>query len=352
MHKIDPGALSRKNLALLIVFDVVAEMRSVTLAAERLSLSQPALSHSLGKLRQLFDDPLFVRGRGMLMLTPRAEALVTPVRTLLASAVSILRPARPDPASFDRDLHLAMSDTCRLTMGRAVMRRVRERAPGLRLHVERFDEQSALRFAEGSLDLVLGENASVPRSLRSIEVRRDRLVGVVDAAHPLAPQARLNAVTLDAWIACPHAVVAMPGYLPDHVGAALATIGVRRPVGARLGSFLQALSSVVGTAMVAAVPERLVRAMQASNADIVSFDLPVKTAPVRQRLVWHPATDGDAELGWLRETVRAVALEGDATAEPLPTEPLSAMSRAAVSPETSWPIPLPGNPPPADRPHA
>ncbi len=307
MHKIDPGALSRKNLALLIVFDVVAELRSVTLAAERLSLSQPALSHSLGKLRQLFDDPLFVRGRGTLVLTPRAEALVGPVRALLASAVSILCPARPDPGVFDRDLHVAMSDTCRLTMAEALRRRVQRQAPGLRLHVERLDERSDARLADGSLDLVLGHDAPAPRSLRSIEVRRDRLVGVVDGAHALAGAARANAVTLEDWIACSHVVVAMPGYVADPVGAALAGLGLRRPVGARVTSFVLALSKLAGGTLVAAVPERLVAAMRPSVPDLVVFDLPVKAGPLRQRLVWHPSTDGDPELAWLRDAVRAVA---------------------------------------------
>jgi len=94
--------LARKNLALLIVFDVVAELRSVTRAADRLSLSQPALSHSIARLRVLFGDPLFVRGRGGLTLTPRAQSLVGPVRALLQKAEAIfglgspITPSLPD----------------------------------------------------------------------------------------------------------------------------------------------------------------------------------------------------------------------------------------------------------------
>ena len=87
--------LSRANLSLLIVFDVVAETRSVTAAAERLSLSQPGISHSLIKLRLMFDDPLFVRGRRGLTLTPRAESLVEPVRELLSKAKTIFAPPLP-----------------------------------------------------------------------------------------------------------------------------------------------------------------------------------------------------------------------------------------------------------------
>jgi len=347
MHKIDPAALSRKNLALLIVFDVVAEMRSVTLAAERLSLSQPALSHSLGKLRQLFGDRLFVRGRGTLMLTPRAEALAPAVRRLLANATSILRPVRPDPATFDRDLRIAVSDTCRLALGETVLRRVRERAPGLRLHVGPLEAGSEVRLAEGALDLVIGKEAPVPRALRSIEIHRDRLVGVVAASHALAGRARANAVTLDAWIAHPHVAVSMPGVISDRVGAALAALGIRRPIGERATSFVQALSSVAGQSLVAAVPTLLVAALRPSLPDLVTFDLPVRTAPVRQRLVWHPSTDSHADLSWLRETIRAVVHDAVAADRFDPVVP-----PVAARPAPAWPLPPGGDAVPIDRPNA
>lgn len=325
MRKIDPAALSRKNLSLLIVFDVVAEMRSVTLAAERLSLSQPALSHSLGKLRQLFDDPLFVRGRGRsrgwLVLTPRAQGLVAPVRALLANAESILCPAPPDPTSLDGDLRLAMGDACRLTLGDALARRVQDVAPGVRLQIECIAGDSIARLGDGTLDLVLGNDVVVPRGLRAVEVQRDHLVGVVDGRHPLAGPARANAVTFDDWLVGSHIVVAMPGYIPDYVGAALAPLGVQRRVAARTTSFMQALSSLPGSTLIAAVPARLVRAARPTLGDVAVFDLPVRTAPVRQRLVWHPSTGGDPVNVWLRATVRAVAQDADATVAMLPTVP-------------------------------
>ncbi len=334
MRKIDPAALSRKNLSLLIVFDVVAEMRSVTLAAERLSLSQPALSHSLGKLRQLFDDPLFVRGRGRsrgwLVLTPRAQALVGPVRALLANAESILCPVPLDPTALDGDLRLAMGDACRLTLGDALARRVQEVAPGVRLQIECIAGDSVARLGDGTLDLVLANDIVVPRGLRAVEIQRDRLVGVVDGAHPLAGPARANAVSFDDWLASPHIVVAMPGHIPDYVAAALAPLGVQRQVAVRTTSFMQALSSLPGSTLVAAVPARLLRAARPTLGDVAVFDLPVRTAPVRQRLVWHPSTGGDPVHVWLRATVRAVARDADATVSALPAEP-------SPPPAATWP---------------
>ena len=91
---IDPGALARKKLHLLIVFSILAETRSVSRTAQRLSLSQPAVSHALGKLRLMFDDRLFLRGHNELLPTPRAEKLIEPVRCFLANAEAVLQPVR------------------------------------------------------------------------------------------------------------------------------------------------------------------------------------------------------------------------------------------------------------------
>ena len=89
---INPGALVRTKLHLLVVFSAVVETGSVSGAAAMLSLSQPAVSHSLGKLRQMFDDRLFLRRHNELVLTPRAETLVQPVRTFLTHAQALLQP--------------------------------------------------------------------------------------------------------------------------------------------------------------------------------------------------------------------------------------------------------------------
>lgn len=235
-----------------------------------------------------------------------------------------------NPALLGGDLRLAMGDACRLTLGNALVRHVREVAPGVRLHVERLAEDSTARLADGTLDLVLGKDVTVPRGLRAMEVQRDRLVGVVDAGHPLAAAARANAVTFADWLASPHLLIGSPGHVPDHVGAALAPLGVRRPIGAQATSFVEALSSLPGSTLVAAVPARLVKAARPALADLVAFDLPVKTAPVRQQLVWHPSTGSDPVHGWLRETARAVARCDDAS---------DAAKASAVSLPAQTPLP-------------
>lgn len=99
MKPINVGALSRRDLSLLVVFDVLARTGSVTLAAKNLSMSQPAVSHALSKLRQMFGDTLFVRSGNGMELTPTAESLADQVRLLISGAESILQltPLDHDP---------------------------------------------------------------------------------------------------------------------------------------------------------------------------------------------------------------------------------------------------------------
>ena len=104
---LDVRTLSRKNIALLIVFDAVAELKSVSLAAERLSLSQPAVSHAVGRLRCMMNDRLFVGTPIGLVLTTRAEAMVGPARRILERAQDILLPAAGLADSTPVDAHAA-----------------------------------------------------------------------------------------------------------------------------------------------------------------------------------------------------------------------------------------------------
>lgn len=104
---LDVRTLSRKNIALLIVFDAVAELRSITRAAERLSLSQPAVSHAVARLRYMMNDRLFIRSPMGLVLTTRAEAMVAPARKILEKAHDILLTGSASAVSRHIDVHAA-----------------------------------------------------------------------------------------------------------------------------------------------------------------------------------------------------------------------------------------------------
>lgn len=313
-NPVDPTALLRKGLNLLIVFDVVAEMRSVTAAAERLSLTQSALSHALRRLRELFDDQLFLRTPGGLILTPRAEALVVPVRELLYSAESLLQPEGFDPATDNKEVRLGLGESGLFLLGDGALDRLTETAPKLRLWIDSPGEDGDRRLLDGRLDIGAWYADHVPPSLHATELFSDTLVGVVPGNHPLAAANR--PVSLDEYLQYPHLQVALPGLREDPVDAALATLDVppSRHRVIRLGTpcVLAAFPPLTRTNLVATVPARLVAIGRRMGFDLASFPLPFETPSLTFRLLWSDRTDKDPANTWLRQML----IEAITTAHP------------------------------------
>jgi DNA-binding transcriptional LysR family regulator len=303
MLKIDPGALSRKNLALLIVFDVVAEMRSVTAAAERLSLTQSALSHALRRLRDLFDDQLFLRTPTGLALTPRAEALVTPIRELLYAAESLLQPEAFDPATFDREVRLGIGEWCPVLLDGPTLVQLREAAPRLRLSVDTLDGDGERKVQEGAFDVGLWYADHVPPSLHATELFSDRYVGVVHAEHPLA--ALNHPVSLGDYLDYPHLHVALPGMRRDPLRGALDQLEAERTIRISMPSYLAAFPPLAQSTLVGTVPSQLAAAAQRLGFQLATFDLPFETGPLPYRMFWSERTDKDPAGEWLRQTLAA-----------------------------------------------
>ncbi len=302
------ASLARKDLSLLLVFDAIAETRSVTLAAKKLSLSQPAVSHALRKMRDEFQNPLFVRVGQGLVLTPRAEEMIEPVRAFLENAERLMRPDRPDPASYVGEVKIAMSDTCLRVMGGVVAERVGSRAPRLKLIPEILTAESDQKLIDGALDVAFCKDVVVPRALRSIELKQDRLVGMVDAGHPLASSAP-SGVSLEAFTSFPHVVVRLPNVTGDPVGTALSKLGAPRQLVGEVANDLEALAAINDSNCIVAVPSRLAYVAREQFPNLAMFELPLKVAPIRHRMVWHSSSDGIAVLSWLREALRDIAGE-------------------------------------------
>ena len=285
----DPTSLLRKGLNLLIVFDVVAEMRSVTAAAERLSLTQSALSHAL----------LFLRTPTGLVLTPRAEALVTPIRELLYSAESLLQPEAFDPATFDKEVRLGISECSLFQFDGLSLVRLREAAPLLRFWIDTPDGDGERKLQEGVFDLGAWYADHVSPSLHSIELFEDRYVGIVHADHPLANAA--PRVTLEDYLRFPHLRIDLPGMRKDPVDTALAGLEARRSIRITASFFLAAFPPLAHAALIATVPSRFVAPARRMGFEVATFELPFETTPLTYRLFWSERTNKDPAGIWLRE---------------------------------------------------
>lgn len=176
---------------LLRVLLVLLEESSVTRAGERLNLSQPATSLILKQLREIFGDPLLVRGQGGMVLTERAEMLRRSANQALTDLDSLLvRPNEFDPSESRQTFTIAMPDHIHPLMLNGVVREFRKRAPLARLAIRalgpEFDFEGAL--ASGAADLVISNWPSPPPHLRISVLFEDQFVCLVDAGHAFTRQ--------------------------------------------------------------------------------------------------------------------------------------------------------------------
>ncbi|MEM8555170.1 MAG: LysR family transcriptional regulator [Pseudomonadota bacterium] len=248
---INHNNLRRLDLNLLLAFDALMRTESVSAAAERLSLGQPAMSHNLRRLRDLFGDQLLMREGGRLRPTDRGLALWSPVRDALEGLETGLDMARRfDPSASERVFRISAPDYLAAPVLRHLTQQA-SRAPGLQFRMESFDrEPGHAALIAGQLDAYIGV---MPSSDLLVEepLFEDDFVTLYDPDHWSEPPE-----TLDAFCAAPHLLVAQIDSFEGWVDTALASQGHSRHVVASVARFVDAVATLPGTAMLTTLPRR------------------------------------------------------------------------------------------------
>lgn len=280
---------------LLKTLDALLDERSVTRAAERLSLTQPAVSGMLTRLRESFDDPLFVRAQRGMVPTLRAEQLAAPVKQLLGDIEHLLRPHAFDPATAEMTISIASTDYALRAVLVPFLSVLRAQAPNIRVAVQPVDTQQLPgQLERGDIDLALVTPDSTAPGLHAAVLFEERYVCVMRADHP---DAKATTLALECFCALDHVLVS-----PDGGGfhgvtdEALARIGKSRRVTVSVTSFL-VLPEILRTSdLIAVVPRRLV-----AHADgLVSREPPLDIPGFSKTVAWHERTHHDPGHTWLR----------------------------------------------------
>lgn len=289
------------DLNLLITLDALLAEGSVAGAAKRLRLSASAMSRALARLRETTGDPLLVRaGRG-LVPTPRALALREHVSRLVLDAQAVLRPAQTlDMARVERIFTLRTSEEFVENFGPALLARIAEDAPGVRLRfVNKTDKDSAW-LRDGSVDLETGVvDANASPELLTQALFRDRLVGVVRSGHPLSQ----GDISVQRYAEGQHVYVSRRGQDRGQIDDALQAQGFSRQIGTIVTGFATAIALARATDLIASVPERYT-AQQREG--LFSFALPLALPAFTVAMLWHPRLDADLGHRWLRGCLREV----------------------------------------------
>jgi DNA-binding transcriptional LysR family regulator len=296
--------LASVDLNLLVALDALLQERSVTRAGERLSLTQPAMSGALSRLRQLFDDELLVRTGRTMRATPFAETLEASLREILAQVEqTVFSRAHFDPATDARTFTVLATDYTALVLMRPLLEQLAHDAPHVRVRVEsaRIGELAS-QLHRGEVDLaVLPAHLSEAGGLDSEELFTDRFVVVVSTDHPEVD----DRLTLEQLAGLPY-LSFRQGEVRSVVDLQLDERGLGRAADALFESFVLGALLLRGTRMVAFLQERLARELRTAAA-LRIVEPPVPLAPLVERLSWHPRATNDPAHRWLRERIATLA---------------------------------------------
>jgi DNA-binding transcriptional LysR family regulator len=303
---IDHVNLSRIDLNLLVALDALVTECSVTRAAARVGLGQSAMSHNLGRLRTLFGDELLTRSSEGMRPTPRALALIDPVRIALAQITTLVSQDRVfDARTADRLFRIGLPDSVEVLLGPALLSHFCEAAPGIRLRlytIDRlFDELDA-----GRLDLAVGigdlADGAMHHKRRLLSTDTYLCMFNADRVGISPP------ISLEDYVRLPHVLTSLRKGERGVVDTALAELGLTRTVALTTPRFVAVPFLVAGSPVVTTMHAKLARYFAAALGLSLS-PAPVDLPEISFSLLWHASFDHDPAHMWLRRTVLHVAAE-------------------------------------------
>ncbi len=295
------------DLNLLVAFDLLMEEKNVSRAAERMFVTQSAMSHTLQRLRQQLDDPLLVKTPAGMKPTDRALSLVDPVKAVLRDIKRLIRaPEEFDPSQSRRRFVIAATDYMDLLVLPPLIERIALGAPSIDIHVKRTE----LPFPEAALehndlDVVLGFDTILkpPVYLSRSKLFDDRMTCVVSKKYQVGENREL---TLEEYVSGKHMLISRTGTRVGLIDEWLAERGLTRRIALIVPHFLSAPFIVAKTDMILSLPERIANefvGLAPLNILALPFELPAYDLV----MVWHPLRDPDPAHRWLRDQIMEVS---------------------------------------------
>ena len=295
--------ISGIDLNLLVVLNAIYSEGSITKAGDTLHLTQSAMSHALSRLRELLDDPLFVRVGHRMTPTSRTNEIIAPVRRALIEIEGAFKKLNKfDPQESAREFRIGMRNIVESTTFPSLAARVAEVAPAVKLTSVRYDRESAHgMLASGGLDIVIDVLQPKAEGIRHRLLMATAMVVVVRRGHPEVT----NGIDLPTYLELDHVQASSRHGDPGVEDLALHRLGHERRVKLRCQNFSTACEVVARTDMILTMYERYAQALNAPLANRI-FPLPYELPSRELYLYWHASAECEPANMWLRDQVAAV----------------------------------------------
>lgn len=284
------------DLNLFTVFEAIYSEGSLTRAAERLNLTQPAISHALARLRERLDDPLFERQGHKMRPTPLAQNLLPQIQSALSQLHGALQQAHVfEPSKADKTFRIAMRDVMEATFIPPVINKLKTEAPNIQMasvHMERKEMEAKL--ASGEIDFALDVMLPTPQNINQMKLIDDELVVIRQK------ESSAKCKTEKQYLAAEHIVVSLRATGPSLVDYALSSVGLNRTIGLRCQHYFAACQVVSQSDMLLTMPKHYAKVLVQHFSNLELQPLPFETPNIDVYLYWHKNHDNDAGNAWFR----------------------------------------------------
>jgi LysR family transcriptional regulator, nod-box dependent transcriptional activator len=295
------------DLNLLVTLDVLLELRSVSRAAERLHLSQPAVSAALARLRDFFNDPLLESQGKRMVPTPKALQLQPALAELLSNVDRMIVQGRQfDPSTSTQWFRICISDYLSTVLFPRLIHLLQAQGPSIRLDLQTPSDLALSLLEQGEIDVLLVPKEHCLRDHPAELLFEERYVIAGWAGNPLLA----GALTEEDFYAAPHVAVAIGASVEERASFAedeLNARGRERQIEIMASSFTQVPSLLIGTQRLTLMQERLARTL-ATTLPIAWQPLPFEFPLMREMIQYHRSRGSDPALGWLVARIREAAL--------------------------------------------
>ncbi|MCC8167148.1 MAG: LysR family transcriptional regulator [Planctomycetes bacterium] len=288
------------DLNLLLVFDTLMAERSVTRTAERLGITQPAVSHALARLRNLLGDRLFVRTPKTMLPTPAAEALAPDIRAALQRIESVLSQRNDfSPATSARRFTLGLSDYASVVVLPRLLEVLKQESPNVSVVVKNTGHGIGhAQLDNGEVEVVVGNFSAPPAHLEETVLFKEDFVCAGRAGHP----ALKRSLTLNRYLSLEHIQVSTSGAPHGYVDRVLAAQHKERKVAVTVGHFLMAPLLAETTDLIATEPRRLLVPL-AKQFSLAIHRPPFTIPTFNVTMAWHSRHSTEAAHAWFRSRV-------------------------------------------------
>ena len=296
--------MKNQELNLLYIFDAIMTEGSVTRAANRLAMTQPAVSNAVARMRDIWKDPLFIKSGRQIEPTAFALSLWDQVREPMHYLANAVNGSDFNPAESRRKFRVALSDSGVDMFWLPLIQHLADVAPMVDLYAAPFSLHGTIdQLREAQVDLAVGPLTHHDRSLHSTLLYETRYILAMGKHHPLAQKGQ---VTLEEFLAARHLLVTTSGHATGVVDQVLHRHGLRRRVAVTVNHFSAAPKLLINTDLIAVVPQ-FVAGGTKYRSELWLSEPPVEVEPTPVYVIWHSRHDRDPGLVWMREQLETIA---------------------------------------------